>query len=87
MELITNFAEMSVINSEYVDENYVTNVHKSLFKKIGRYYLCLVCRNAISASQRPKLCTLNALHCPWEEVPKHLLEINKVIYTLFCIKI
>ena len=74
-------AEMSAMNSEFVDKHYVTVLHRRLFKKVGRYFLCLTCRPAIRVSQRPKLCALNALHCSWEEVPKELLKINEVIYT------
>ena len=71
-------ADSSDLNSPFTNIHYVTIQHRSLFKKQDRFWQCRTCKTAISRGERPKMCTQNCLHCPWDDVPPHLLKMNEV---------
>ena len=63
----------SVVLSDRVDLKVVTENPK-LFVKLDSHWICQTCSSSVRV---PKLCAKNH-PCPWEGVPKHLLNLNLV---------
>ena len=75
------------MNSPYVDQQYITVDHIKLFKKQDKYYKCKTCNTSVQLSHRPRMSTKNALHCPFDDVPRDLLIVNEVEYNFLVILI